>query len=203
MSVADNNSGEDRSATLTVKGERVNKYYTITVNQSRKARLFVTPVSKDYAATGGPLSFTISTNVPWEIRTDVSWLSFDRNNGQPDPDGRVITIVATAEPNDGAERVATVTVAAGGGEESFVTSEDLHPGGPFLFSCFKKEPVVLVFVYEALRADHFRVHQKGAPAEAHTSEGDVGNTGHWRQKHIVYFKSFSEVISACSCHTAV
>ena len=119
VSVADNNSGEDRSATLTVKGERVNKYYTITINQSRKARLFVTPVSKDYVATGGPLSFTVSTNVPWEIRTDVSWLSFDRNNGQPDPDGRVITIVATAEPNDGAERVATVTVAAGGGEESF------------------------------------------------------------------------------------
>ena len=119
VSVADNESGEDRSATLTVKGERVNKYYTITINQSRKARLYVTPVSKDYAVTGGPLSFTVNTNVPWEIRSDASWLSFDRNSGQPDPDGRIITIVATAEPNDGAERVATVTVTAGGSEESF------------------------------------------------------------------------------------
>ena len=119
VSVADNDSGEDRSATLTVKGERINKYYTITINQSRKGRLFVTPVSKDYAATGGPLSFTISTNVPWEIRTDVSWLSFDRNSGQPDPDGRIITIVATAEPSDVLERVATVTVTAGDDEESF------------------------------------------------------------------------------------
>ncbi|MBR5255792.1 MAG: BACON domain-containing protein [Bacteroidales bacterium] len=119
VSVADNDSGADRSATLTVKGERINKYYTITINQSRKGRLFVTPVSKDYAATGGPLSFTISTNVPWEIRTDVSWLSFDRNSGQPDPDGRIITIVATAEPSDVLERVATVTVTAGDDEESF------------------------------------------------------------------------------------
>ena len=119
VSVADNDSGEDRSATLTVKGERINKYYTITINQSRKGRLFVTPVAKDYAATGGPLSFTINTNVPWEVRTDVSWLSFNRNSGQPDPDGRVITIVATAEPSDVLERVATVTVIAGDDEESF------------------------------------------------------------------------------------
>ena len=119
VSVADNNSGEDRSATLTVKGERVNKYYTITINQSRKARLFVTPVSKDYAATGGPLSFTINTNKPWSVRSDVSWLKFSPENGQPDPDGRTITVVATAEPSDVMERVATVTVTAGDDEETF------------------------------------------------------------------------------------
>ena len=119
VSVADNDSGEDRSATLTVKGERINKYYTITINQSRKGRLFVTPVAKDYAATGGPLSFTINTNVPWSVRTDVSWLKFSPENGQPDPDGRTITVVATAEPSDVMERVATVTVTAGDDEETF------------------------------------------------------------------------------------
>ena len=119
VSVDDNTSGEDRSATLTIKGERISTYYTVTINQSRKGKLFVTPVAKDYAATGGPLSFTINTNLPWEVRTDVSWLSFDRENGQPDPDGRSITIVATAEPSDVMERMATVTVVAGDDEESF------------------------------------------------------------------------------------
>lgn len=119
VSVDDNTSGEDRSATLTIKGERLSTYYTVTINQSRRGRLFVTPVAKDYAATGGPLSFTINTNLPWEVRTDVSWLSFDRENGQPDPDGRSITIVATAEPSDVMERMATVTVVAGDDEESF------------------------------------------------------------------------------------
>ena len=119
VSVADNDSGEDRSATLTVKGERINKYYTITINQSRKGRLFVTPVAKDYAATGGPLSFTINTNKPWSVRSDVSWLKFSPENGQPDPDGRTITVVATAEPSDVMERVATVTVTAGDDEETF------------------------------------------------------------------------------------
>ena len=119
VSVADNDSGEDRSATLTVTGERINKYYTITINQSRKGRLFVTPVAKDYAATGGPLSFTINTNKPWSVRSDVSWLKFSPENGQPDPDGRTITVVATAEPSDVMERVATVTVTAGDDEETF------------------------------------------------------------------------------------
>ena len=123
VSVADNESGEDRTATLTVRGERVNSYYTITINQHRKGRLFVTPVAKDYVATGGPLSFTINTNVAWEVRTDVSWLSFNRENGQPDPDGRTITIIATAEPSDVLERVATVTVVAGDDEESFTVAQ--------------------------------------------------------------------------------
>lgn len=119
VSVADNESGEDRTATLTVRGERISSYYTITINQGRKGKLFVTPIAKDFVATGGPLSFTINTNVEWEVRTDVSWLSFNRENGQPDPDGRTITIIATAEPSDVLERVATVTVVAGDDEESF------------------------------------------------------------------------------------
>ena len=119
VSVADNDSGEDRSATLTITGERINKYYTVTIRQDRKGRLFVTPVAKDYAATGGPLTFTINTNLPWEIRSDVSWLHFDPENGQPDPDGRTITLTATADASEVMERIATVTVAAGDDEESF------------------------------------------------------------------------------------
>jgi len=123
VSVADNPAGEERSATLTVTGERINKTYTIKVTQDRKGRLFVTPVAKDYAATGGPLNFTVNTNVPWEVRSDVSWLSFNRESGQPDPDGKTFTIIATAEPSDVLERTATVTVIAGNDEESFEVTQ--------------------------------------------------------------------------------
>ena len=119
VSFADNDSGEDRTATLTVAAERISKYYTVTITQGKKGRLFVTPVARDYAATGGPLTFTINTNVPWEIRTDVSWLHFDPEKGNPDPDGRTMTITATADASDVMERVATVTVIAGDDEESF------------------------------------------------------------------------------------
>ena len=123
VSVADNTAGEDRTATLTVTAERISKYYTITITQDRRGKLFVTPVSKDFVATGGPLTFTINTNLPWEVRSDASWLSFNRESGQPDPDGRTITITATAEASDVMERVATVTVVAGNEEESFEVTQ--------------------------------------------------------------------------------
>ena len=119
LSFADNDSGEDRTATLTIAAERISKYYTVTITQAKKGKLYVTPVASDYAATGGPLTFTINTNVPWEIRTDVSWLHFDPEKGNPDPDGRTMTITATADASDVMERVATVTVIAGDDEESF------------------------------------------------------------------------------------
>ena len=119
VSFADNDSGEDRSATLTVAAERISKYYTVTITQSKKGRLYVTPVAQDFSAAGGPLTFTINTNVPWEVRSDVSWLHFSPEKGNPDPDGRTMTITATADPSDVLERVATVTVVAGDDEESF------------------------------------------------------------------------------------
>ena len=119
VSFADNDSGEDRTATLTIAAERISKYYTVTITQAKKGRLYVTPVASDYSAAGGPLTFTINTNVPWEIRTDVSWLHFSPEKGNPDPDGRTMTITATADPSDVLERVATVTVIAGDDEESF------------------------------------------------------------------------------------
>ena len=127
VSVADNTSGEDRSAILTLRAERISKYYTITINQSRRGRLFVTPVAEDFSAAGGPLSFTINTNLPWEIRTDVSWLHFTPEKGQPDPDGRTMTITATADASQAIERFATVTVVAGDDEESF----DVYQRGTF------------------------------------------------------------------------
>ena len=123
VSFADNDSGEDRTATLTIAAERISKYYTVTITQAKKGKLYVTPVAKDFSAAGGPLTFTINTNVPWEIHADVSWLHFDPEKGNPDPDGRTLTITATADPSDVAERTATVTVIAGDDEESFDISQ--------------------------------------------------------------------------------
>ena len=119
VSFDDNESAEDRTATLTLKGDKVGLPVTIQITQNRLGSLFVTPVSQDYVAAGGPLTFTIKTNVPWEVSSDEGWLSFNRESGEPDPEGRTITIIATAEPSTVLERYATVTVKAGDEEESF------------------------------------------------------------------------------------
>ena len=118
-----NLSGEDRQATLTLKGEKIAQTKIITVKQYRKGRLYVTPPAKDFSAAGGPLNFTIQTNVDWEVRCDQSWISFNRENGTPDPEGRTMTIIATAEPSDVMLRTATITVVAGDDEESFDVSQ--------------------------------------------------------------------------------
>ena len=123
-----NNSLQDRSATLILRGENISKTKIITIKQLRMGRLFVTPMVGDYSAAGGPLSFTIQTNQSWEVRSSEGWLTFNRENGEPDPEGRTITIIATADPSNVLERTATVTVTAGDDEESF----DVLQHGTFL-----------------------------------------------------------------------
>ena len=114
-----NTGSEDRSATLTLKGENIANTKVMTIKQTRAGKLFVTPVAKDFSAAGGPLTFTIQTNMPWEVRSSEGWLTFNRESGEPDPEGRTLTIIATAEASDVLERTATVTVVAGDDEESF------------------------------------------------------------------------------------
>jgi len=118
-----NDSAEDRTATLTLKGDKVGLPVTIQITQNRLGSLFVTPVSQDYVATGGPLTFTIKTNVPWEVRSSEGWLTFNRESGEPDPEGRTMTIIATADASQVLERTATVTVTAGDEEESFEVTQ--------------------------------------------------------------------------------
>lgn len=115
-----NNTLEDRSAMLTLKADSYDcRVYTVNITQYRKGKLFVTPIYKDYTANGGPLTFTIETNQAWEVRSSEGWISFGKASGEPDPDGKAITVIATAEPSDVLERTATITVTAGDDEESF------------------------------------------------------------------------------------
>ena len=120
----DNNpDGTDRTATLTLKGDNIAAPVTIQVTQSRLGKLFVTPVAKDFVAAGGPLTFTVNTNQDWTVRTDVSWLHFNRESGAPDPDGNTMTIIATADPSEQLQRTATVIVTAGDDEETFEVAQ--------------------------------------------------------------------------------
>ncbi|MBQ3813181.1 MAG: BACON domain-containing protein [Bacteroidales bacterium] len=116
---AKENAGDDRSATLTLKGENVSQTKVITIKQARAGKLFVTPMADEYSAAGGPLTFRIQTNVAWEIHSSASWLTFNRESGEPDPEGRSFAIIATAAPSNVLERTATVTVVAGDDEETF------------------------------------------------------------------------------------
>ena len=130
VSAKTNTSTVDRQATLTLKGDNIANAKIITIKQARAGKLFVTPMANDYAIAGGPLSFTIQTNLAWEVHSNSGWLTFNRESGEPDPEGRSLTIIATAAPSDVLERTATVTVIAGDQQESF----DVVQKGNFLMN---------------------------------------------------------------------
>ena len=119
VTIANNTGMADRSATLTVKGDNILNSKVITIKQDRHGKLYVQPMSGDFSAKGGPLGFTVQSNLDWEVRSSESWITFSRDGGAPDPDGKAITVTATAAPSTQLERSAIITVTAGDDEESF------------------------------------------------------------------------------------
>ena len=81
----------------------------------------MTELSETFASAGGAKTFTIKTDLPWEISSDKGWLTFDATSGTGD--GSTKTITATAAANDGALRKAVVTVSAGGVDKTFEVSQ--------------------------------------------------------------------------------
>lgn len=123
-----NDTYEDRSVTLTLKGEGIDKVWTIEVTQVMKNKFYVQPITEEFeGTTESSLTFTIETNLAWEVRSADTWLTFDKTNGTGT--GAIETITATAAENPGTERTTTVTVTAGA---DVVTFDVLQKGGKTL-----------------------------------------------------------------------
>ena len=103
---------------VTVDGEKIT---TITVTQGQKSALNITPITEVISAGGGKKSFIISSNMPWEVSADVSWIRFDEVRGGESGSLKDYTVVATIDPNTLASRSAIVSVVSGKEEpKSFV-----------------------------------------------------------------------------------
>ena len=128
ITAAPNDTYEDRSATLTLKGEGIEKVWTIVVTQVMKNKFYVQPIAGEFdGKSENSLPFTIETNLAWEVRSADAWLTFDKNSGVGT--GAIETITATAAENPGTERTTTVTVTAG---NDVVTFDVLQKGGKTL-----------------------------------------------------------------------
>ena len=126
VSASSNDTYEDRTATIVVKADSYDITKVVTITQNRLGKFFVQPIYKDYVAGGGPLTFTIETNLPWEVRSSAGWLTFGKSSGDPDPSGKPITVIATADRSDVMERTATVTVTSGDNYEEFEVVQKAH-----------------------------------------------------------------------------
>lgn len=121
ITAVENTTYEDRSVTLTLVGEKTDKTYSVTITQNKLGKLYVQPVSENFASAGGSLPFTIETNVAWEARSSEQWLTLSENSGVGD--GSVITLEATATENVSIVRKAIVTVVAGEDTETFEVTQ--------------------------------------------------------------------------------
>ncbi|MBQ9185110.1 MAG: BACON domain-containing protein [Bacteroidales bacterium] len=117
VNAVENTTYEDRSVTLTISAEKVDKTYTVVITQNRLGKLFVQPVTDALSALGADAEFTIETNLPWEVHSSEAWLTFDETSGEAEEG--IKTITATAEASNVIERKATVTVTAGADTETF------------------------------------------------------------------------------------
>lgn len=127
LTVAPNETYEARTATLTLKGEGIDKVWTIQLTQGMKSKFYVQPITEEFAGSESSLAFTVETNLAWEVRSADAWLTFDKTSGTGT--GAIETITATAAENPGVERTTTVTVTAGAEVETFTV---LQKGGKTL-----------------------------------------------------------------------
>lgn len=127
LTAVPNETYEQRSVTLTLKGEGIEKVWTIEVTQGMKSKFFVQPITEEFEGAESSLPFTIETNLAWEVRSADAWLTFDKTSGTGT--GEIETITATAAENPGTERSTTVTVTAGAETETFTV---LQKGGKTL-----------------------------------------------------------------------
>lgn len=121
LTAVPNETYEQRSVTLTLKGEGIDKVWTIEVVQGMKSKFFVQPITEEFEGGESSLPFTIETNLAWEVRAADAWLTFDKTSGTGT--GAIETIVATAAANPGLERSTTVTVTAGAETETFTVNQ--------------------------------------------------------------------------------
>ena len=128
LTAVPNDTYESRSVTLTLKGEGIEKVWTIVVTQGMKSKFYVQPITEEFdGKTADSKAFTIETNLAWEVRSADAWLTFDKTSGVGT--GAIETITATAAENPGVERTTTVTVTAGTEVETFTV---LQKGGKAL-----------------------------------------------------------------------
>lgn len=122
ISVAENTELVDRSVVLTLSAEDIDSTWTITVTQNRKGMLDVQPINGTFKMTGGALPFTVKTNLAWEVRSDVAWLTFDKTSGAGT--GSAETVVATASANQSVARTGNVIVTAGDETYKFEVNQE-------------------------------------------------------------------------------
>ena len=104
---------DDRTVTITIKGENTDINYTVKLTQLRKGKLTVTPIADDFSASGNSQTFKVESNLDWAVSAADEWLSISPAKGTGDGSMKATNVTATASANESLTRSTTVTVTSG------------------------------------------------------------------------------------------
>ena len=108
ISVTENNTGNPRSAIITVSSTRDGKSFVknITVEQGYvSAAMIVSPNEKTVGSLTEKFKVTVISSAKWNISIDSDWLSIDKSTG----DGDATITVSVTNNNTSKERAGVIT----------------------------------------------------------------------------------------------
>lgn len=122
VNVEDNLEEQERTATLTISAEGIKETHTIVITQASKGTLFVQGFDNPFPSEGGNATLTITSNKPWKVISSHQWLTIDKEEGEGS--SAKVTITATAKPNTGLKRAATLTIVSDGYETEIIATQN-------------------------------------------------------------------------------
>ncbi|MDO4826378.1 MAG: BACON domain-containing carbohydrate-binding protein [Bacteroidia bacterium] len=135
ISIDENSSTAQRSATVTFKTKDGKATANLTVNQDAASTLLsVSPSELSFSAKGESKSVNLKSNTSWKASSSESWATIDKSSGRGDE-----TIGISAAENTGTtSRTATVTFITDDGK-STATVKLTQEGADVVFSIDRSE----------------------------------------------------------------
>ena len=114
-----NETGEERSATVTVSAGADNSF-TITLVQEQNNVLSISETNLSIDSDGGQLTFTVKSNIEYEVTSITDWIKVVSSKGVSDN-----TVTLEIEENKGLERNGGVKVKSSEGEVLVRVSQEV------------------------------------------------------------------------------
>lgn len=192
----ENPDEQERTAILTITADGMKESKTITVTQAAKGTLLVQGFDDPFPSEGGEATFTVTSNKAWKVTSSNQWLTLDKEEGEGN--GEKITITATAKPNTGLKRTATLTIVSDGYETEITATQN---GIMLEFPAMSAENVILPS--DAGETKSFSVATNLAPESWNVSTEDnwisvsknaAGDAVEVTTKSEIYFKDRTAII---------
>ncbi|MGM9792532.1 MAG: BACON domain-containing protein [Candidatus Cryptobacteroides sp.] len=113
-----NESGDDRSAIITVSID-AEHCFSVLVSQKQNNVFSVETTSLNIGAEGGPLTFTVSGNIDYEVVSTVDWITVVSTKAVVDN-----TVTLEIAENEGSERSSFVRIKSSEGDASIKVAQE-------------------------------------------------------------------------------